>query len=280
MKSSMGEVKNKGIEITIKSVNIKTTDLNWSTSLTFWLNRNTLTHLYGDDLNGDGKEEDDVANGLFIGHSIHSIYGYKQNGIVQQEDVEYIKNNTASAGSPKYVDMDGDGVITVKDRSIIGDRDPRFKLNMSNTLTWKNWEAYTLLTGTFGGNGYFQSSNVPAFMAGGRGDYFGANNIYIPYWTETNASNKYPAAWFVGDGRFLGLQSRGYVRLQDVTVSYTFRQPLVKQIGIKNLKVFFAGKNLLTLTGWKGGDPELGSNVVSGSWPVARTLSLGANIGF
>lgn len=78
MKSSMGEIKNKGVEITLQSVNIQTEDWNWQTSLTFWLNRNKLTHLYGDDLNGDGIEDDDIGNNLFIGHSIHSIYGYKR----------------------------------------------------------------------------------------------------------------------------------------------------------------------------------------------------------
>ncbi len=51
-----------------------------------------------------------------------------------------------------------------------------------------------------------------------RADYFSANNIYVPYWTEEAPSNKYPAAWFTGDNKFLGLQSRSYVRLQDLTM--------------------------------------------------------------
>lgn len=280
MKSSMGEVRNRGVEMTVRSVNIQTEELTWNTSLTFWLNRNKLKHLYGEDLNGDGKEDDDLGNSLFIGHSIHSIYGYKQDGIVQQDDTEYMQANGVQAGTPKYVDMDGDGVITVDDRSVIGNRDPRFKLSMSNTLSWKNWELYVMLTGTFGGKGYFSEGNIPAYMAGGKGDYFGANNIYLPYWTEENPSNKYPAAWFTGDGRFLGLQNRSYVRLQDVTLSYTFRQPRIKEIGIHTLRVFFTGKNLATITGWKGGDPELGNNIVSGTWPVATTLTIGANISF
>ncbi len=280
MKSSMGEVQNRGVEMTVRSINIQNQDLTWSTNVTFWLNRNKLIHLYGDDLNGDGKEDDDLGNSLFIGHSIHSIYGYKQDGIVQKEDVKYMELNGVQAGTPKYVDMNGDGVITAEDRSIIGNRDPRFKVSMSNTVSWKNWELYVMLAGTFGGKGYLQESNKPAFMAGGRGDFFQANNIYIPYWTEENPSDKYPAAWFLGDDYFLGLQSRAYVRLQDVTLSYNFLQPGIKKIGINNLKVFFTGKNLATITGWKGGDPELGNHVIGGTWPVATTLSVGANISF
>lgn len=280
MKSSMGEVHNKGVEITLRSLNIKTKDLSWSTSMTFWLNRNKLKHLYGEDLNGDGKEDDDIGNKLFIGHSIHSIYGYKQDGIVQVDDKEYMDANGATAGTPKYVDLNRDGVITIEDRTVLGNKDARFKLNMNNTVSWKNWELYVMLTGTFGGKGYFQESNAPAYMAGGRGNFFLSNNIYIPYWTESNPSNKYPAAWFLGDDYFLGLQSRAYVRLQDLTLSYSFRQKAVKNAGIDNLKVFFTAKNLATITGWKGGDPELGNNIISGTWPVATSFSIGANIRF
>lgn len=280
MISSMGEVTNKGFELSLRSVNVQNKDWSWSSNLTFWLNRNKLKHLYGEDLNGDGKEDDDIGNSLFIGHSINSIYGYKQNGIVQKDDVEYMKANGVEAGTPKYVDMDGDGVITIKDRSIVGNRDPRFKLNLGNTITWKNLELYFMFTGTFGGKGYFQQSNKPAFMAGGGGGGFASNNMDVPYWTEDNTSNKYPAAWYLGDDYFLGLQSRAYVRLQDLTLSYTFNQSSLKDMGIKNLRVFFTGKNLATITGWKGGDPELGNTILGGTWPVATTLSLGANISF
>lgn len=280
MKSSMGEVKNRGVEMAVRTVNLQNRDWNWSSVLTFWLNRNTLNHLYGEDMDGDGKEDDDMGNNLFIGKSIHSIFGYKQNGIVQTDDIDYIKANGVEPGTPKYVDINEDGIINVDDRTIVGNTDPRFKLSFDNTLSWKNVELYVLFTGAFGGKGYFLQKNIPAYMAGGRGDFFSANNIYVPYWTTSNPSNKYPAAWFTGDGKFMGLQGRGYVRLQDITLSYTFTQPSIKRIGIDRLRLYFTGKNLLTITGWKGGDPEIGNTITEGTWPVATTLSLGVNISF
>ena len=66
MKSSMGQVNNRGVELTIRSVNIDTQDWYWTTNLTFWLNRNKLIHLYGEDLDGDGREDDDISNSRFI----------------------------------------------------------------------------------------------------------------------------------------------------------------------------------------------------------------------
>lgn len=99
MKSTMGEVANRGVEFSIHSVNIENKDWRWDTNLTFWLNRNELVHLYGEDLDGDGREDDDLGNNLFIGHSIHSIYGYKVAGIVQKDDTEYIQAN----GAPRVI---------------------------------------------------------------------------------------------------------------------------------------------------------------------------------
>lgn len=280
MFSSMGEVKNRGVEATVRSVNVQNKDFTWSTSVTFWLNRNKLIHLYGEDLNNDGKEDDDIGNSLFIGESIHSLYGYEQDGIVQTSDTEYMAANGVPAGNPKYVDQNGDGIINTDDRVILGCTDPNYKINMGNTLKYKNFELYFMLAGVFGGNGYFQKQNTNAYITCGDRGQFASNGLYIPYWTEENPSNKYPAATFTGDGYFAGLQSRTYVRLQDVTLSYTFDQNKLKKYNINNLKVFLTGKNLATITGWEGGDPEIGSTVFSGDYPVMTSISLGLNMSF
>jgi TonB-linked SusC/RagA family outer membrane protein len=280
MKSSMGEVGNTGVELTLRTVNIETGDLTWTTGVTFWLNRNELIHLYGDDVDGDGAEDDDISNSRFIGESLGAIYGWVQDGIVQESDADYIEKNGAKAGVPKYKDLDGDGKITDKDREILGYDKPSFKLSMSNTLTYKGWDLYVMLSGTFGGGDYYLKSNAAAYMTNGSG-LFNSNSIYIPWWTPENQSNVYPAATFTGDGgRFLGLQSRTFVRLQDLTLSYTFREPWVKNLKIQNLKLFLSGKNLFTITGWEGGDPEIGNGVRAGDYPVMTTLTMGVNISF
>ena len=280
MKSSMGQVNNRGVELSVRSVNIDTQDWHWTTGVTFWLNRNKLVHLYGEDLDGDGKEDDDISNSRFIGKPLGAIYGYQQDGIVQETDVEYMEANAATPGTPKYKDLDGDGVITSDDRTILGYSTPNFKLNMSNTITYKNWDLYFMLTGTFGGGGYYLKSNTAAYVTNGSG-LFNSNGIYIPYWTPENKSNVYPSATFSGDGgRFQGLQNRAFVRLQDVTLSYTFREPWVKKMNIQNLKLFFTAKNLFTITNWEGGDPEVGVTVGENTYPVLTSFSLGANVSF
>lgn len=286
IKSSMGQIDNKGVEITLRSVNVENPDLTWITGLTFWLNRNKLAHLYGEDLDGDGKEDDDISNSRFIGKPLGAIYGYVQDGIVQESDIEYIEKNGVQPGVPKYKDIDGDGMITADDRDILGYQSPNFKLNMSNTVSYKNFDLYVMFTGTFGGGGYFLKENAEAYMTNGSG-LFNSNSIYIPWWTPENKSNTYPSATFAGDGgRFKGLQNRGFVRLQDVTLSYTFKAPWVKKLNIQNLRVFATAKNLFTITNWEGDDPEVGTKVrandsdITKVYPVLTSFSLGANISF
>lgn len=280
IKSSLGQIDNSGVELSLRTVNISKPDFTWMTNLTFWLNRNKLTHLYGEDLDGDGKEDDDISNSRFIGKPLGAIYGYVQDGIVQETDTEYMDKNGVSAGVPKYKDITDDGVINAEDREILGYSTPSFRLNMSNTFTYKNFDLYMMLTGTFGGGGYYQKANREAFMTNGSG-LFNSNSIYIPWWTPENKSNVYPSAVFSGDGgRFQGLQSRSFVRMQDVTLSYTFREPWVKDMNIQGLQVFLTAKNLFTITNWEGDDPEVGSVIRENSYPVLTSFSLGANISF
>jgi len=283
MKSSMGQINNSGVEFTLRTVNIENKEWTWTTNFTFWLNRNKLVHLYGD-LDENGKEKDDIANNLFIGKPLGAIYGYVQDGIVQATDADYMQKNGVQPGVPKYKDLTGEGVINSDDRTILGYSVPNFKLNMSNTVSYKGFDLYLMLTGTFGGNGYFLKSNTAAYMTNGSG-LFNSNSIYIPYWTPDNKSNTYPSAVFTGDGgRFQGLQNRAFVRLQDVTFSYTFNQPWVKNMNIHDLKVFLTAKNLFTITNWEGIDPEVGSVIRDGAtanfYPVLTTFSIGANISF
>ena len=280
MLASLGEVDNSGVEVSVRSINLQTKDWNWTTSLTYWKNNNKLVHLYGEDKNGDGKEDDDIVNSLFIGKSLGAIYGYEQIGIVQASDAAYIALTGAAPGSPMYNDLDSVPGITAADRKILGYKDiPNFSLNMSNNVRYKNFELYVMLTGIFGGNNYYLKNNAAAYMTTGAGR-FNTNMTSKPYWTPENMSNVYPSAYFSGDSRFLGLQSRGFVRLQDVVLSYTLNKQWIKKAHINSLKVFLSAKNMATITNWFGGDPEIGTPVTENTFPVATTYSIGANISF
>lgn len=236
--------------------------------------------LYGEDLNGDGVEDDDIASGYFIGHSLGAIYGYEQIGVVQENDTEYMALTGASPGFPKYNDIDGEPGISGTDRKILGYTKPNYSLNFSNTVAYKGFELYFMFQGIFGGNDYYLLANPYHYLWNGNGSRDNSTQYKMNYWSPENKSNEYLIPTFMEDNRFLGLQSRGFVRLQDLSVSYRFNQPLMNDININNLKVFLAVKNLITITNWKGDDPEQGSPERSGTYPSPTIYSLGFNVSF
>ncbi len=271
--STMGQVNNWGMEISLNTQNIKTTDFSWNSTLTYYLNRNKLVEI-------DGSGEDFVSDNLFLGKSLGAIYGYKQIGIVQEDDADYISANGAVAGDVMFWDKDNSGSIDSDDRTILGYSKENFRMSFANTLEYKNIQLYALFTGIFGGNDFYKQSNIYAYRT--TSDVVYDNNFNHGWWTEENMSNKYPRVGYT-DGRYTPVQSRGFVRLQNLNLSYRFKQPWVKNMNIQNLKVFFAATNLFTITNWEGGDPETGQTLGSGysyGYPLSSTYSLGIDLKF
>ncbi len=273
MKATMGQVNNWGIEMNLTTQNIKKKDFSWDSGLTFYINRNKLKELYGDG-------QDDITNSLFLNKSLGAIYGYKNIGIVQVEDTQYMEANGAVAGDVKFADLNGDGVVNSDDRTILGYSKENFRMAFSNTFRYKDFELYFLFTGVFGGGGYGRAVNLYAFRTAS--DVAGDNNLNHGWWTEENRSNKYPRVAYT-NGNYTPTMCYGFVRLQDLSLSYTFRQPWVKSLLIQNLKVYMACKNLLTFSPWKGGDPEIQQTLGTGysyGYPLSRTVSFGINLTF
>jgi TonB-linked SusC/RagA family outer membrane protein len=282
--ASMGQVNNSGVNLTVETTNIKTKDWTWTTFATFWKNNSKVIHLYGEDLDGDGKEDDDIASGLFIGKSLGSIYGYEQNGIVQEDDTEYIALTGTQPGNPKYNDMvDGIPGLTTDDRKILGYKPENFRLNFGTTVRYKDFEFYALAVGIFGGNNHYMQSNPLAFRRYELGRMILNDVPKRPFWTPENRNNTYPQIQFQSDGRFQGLQARTFVRIQDISLSYNLaNQPWVKALNIQGLKIFAVAKNVALFTNWWGVDPETGQDWIVGpqDYPVSATYSLGLNLSF
>jgi TonB-linked SusC/RagA family outer membrane protein len=274
-KATMGQVDNTGVEFTLNTVNLKNRDFEWTSMLNFTLNRNKLVDLYG-----DGK--DDIGSSLFLGKSLEAIYGYKVIGMVQEEDTEYITANDATPGTPKYANLDGsaDGKITPDDRTILGYKKENFSMNMSHTFRYGDWELWALFTGVFSGGGYGVDENYQAFVS--NEDKY--NNLDHEYWTPENGSNTYPRPTYIRNALYSPVMNYGYVRLQDLSLSYTFRQKAIRDTGINNFRVYLAVKNLFTLTGWKGGDPENRQQFFAqggyNTYPFSRTYSAGLQLSF
>jgi TonB-linked SusC/RagA family outer membrane protein len=288
VQANLGQVNNKGIEVSLNSVNVKApSGFTWSTGYGFWMNRNTLVHLTGVINPATGVENNNVANNLFIGKSLGSIYDYTPIGIVQASNTAYIAANGAVPGDVMFKDLNGDGKITAADRSVIGNSKPNFSMNMSNTFSYKNFQLYFSINAIAGGNGYDMATNLRGLDPGA---VTIGNWLNLPYWTAANPENKYPRPNYGNPLAYGFYQNTGFARLQNVAFSYLFSKSITNKLKISTLKLYVSGTNLFTATGWTGLDPANGGQIggnggsslatTNQSTPITRSVSVGLNAGF
>ena len=164
---NFGTINNKGLEFSLKTINIKKRDFNWDTELQMSFNKNTLVALDGTDaayLEGYGQWSD-VVSRTQVGESLFGFYGYKVAGIYQDladikawpspekypaDGLSFSRTNTVYPGDIKYVDVNKDGVINEKDRTFIGSPLPKFTFGISNTFNYKRFDLTLFINGSYG----------------------------------------------------------------------------------------------------------------------------------
>lgn len=269
--ATMGQINNWGIESSLRANIIRKDDVSWDATLNFSLNRNKLVELYGGE-----DEEDDIANGLFIGKSLGAIYGYVYDGVVQTTDTEFMAANGRTPGDIKEKDLDGDGKITPADRTILGYSPEAFRMSLNTNFRYRNWNLYMMFNGSFSSKNYGKAQNNNAILSYTEGMMY-LNTVNHPFYTEENPNDLYPKAWNAA-GTLNYIQSYGFVRLQDVNLSYSFPERIAKKIGVSGLQMYVAGSNLFFIAPfWKYSDPEVRSFQ---SAQLRRTCTLGLNVRF
>ncbi len=278
---NLGRLHNKGLEISLTSYNIKRGNLLWTSTFNFYRNRNSLKELLGFDLDGDGKEDDLISEGLFIGESIDAIYDYTVNGKWQVG--ESIPAGF-DLGAHKVVDLSGDGIITADDKSILGYISPSYSFGINNSLSYKNFFLKFFINSVQGGKNYYLASeNLYHFnILNGPGHFNNNFPLGIEYWTPENPDAKYQRPGIQVSSGLAGrlYSQRNFIRLQDISLSYDLESAFASRMGLNNLRIFISGKNLLTFTKWDGWDPETGEGITRNGRPVVKSYTLGVNVEF
>lgn len=279
--TNLGEIKNKGLEISLNTINIDHGDLRWESGVAFSRNRNEIVTLLGTDNDGDGKEDDLVSEGLFLGEPISSIYSYNVLGLYQITDDDIPANS--GPGLYRYEDLNNDGIISSAfDRKIIGYQDPSYRLSFKNTLTYKNFSLMVFINAIQGGKDYYYGA-ISGPTGGSRDDNVRGANYGVEHfehwWTPRNPDSQFKELFAydpIQNNRYF---QRNFVRLQDVSLSYRLGPSLLDKLKVRELNVFVSGKNLYTWTDWLGLDPELGHGFLT-AYPLLRNVTVGLNVSF
>ncbi len=288
---NIGKMDNKGMEFTLNTYNL-TGAFTWNTSINTSFNRNRVLALgpTGDPiLSGTGVGETNIT---MIGQPIGSYYGYKQLGIFQ-DAADLAKNPhdaTSRPGDVKYADMNKDGKIDATDRTLIGNNQPSFIYSMTNSFSFRNFDLSVAIQGTQGGHILNLSRRFFDNLEGN------ANNlaIVVNRWRSASqpGDGKEPRANERTTGNNSAISSRwvedgSYLRIQNISLGYRLPKAWINRLKLQQIRVYASAQNLYTRSKYLNYNPEVSNyenpltgGVDYGSYPLARTITFGVNVGF
>jgi TonB-linked SusC/RagA family outer membrane protein len=265
---NIGKTRNRGIEITLATTNIQTSQFTWTSNITFTHNKEEFVELV------TGK--DDIGNGWFIGHPINVYYDYAKIGIWQTKDAAEAAKYKQKPGEIRVKDQNTDGSIdTQNDRVILGTPRPKWSGGFDNTIRYKGFDLNIFVFARMG-----QMINADRY---GRFDAQGLGNSTsgINYWTPENPSNDYPRPNKNSNLLYLSTlpyRDGSYLRLRNISLGYTVPSHLLKNSFVSGIRAYVTAKNLYTWT--KANldyDPERGG---SENFPMTKLFVFGLNINF
>ena len=291
---NLGEVENKGIEISLSSQNIRNSFMEWNTSFSFSKYKNTIKHLFGTyeiDENGNMKEQDYISGGWFIGKPISSIWNYKVTGIWQVDEVEEAAKYGQRPGDPKVKnnpdndEYNADGTVSKivynnDDKEFLGQTTPKVRWALRNDFTFfKNLSVSFNIYSNWGhkstGTGYLNQDN------GTSGITNGVNLYTKEYWTLDNPNNNFARLDAKGPQTLTAppkIFDRSFIRLENISIGYTLPKEITRKWDIETVKIYGNIRNVAVWakdSNWRRNywDPE-----TDGLAP--RVFTLGLNLIF
>lgn len=313
--NNVGSIENKGLEISVSGRPVWGKDFRWTTSANISFNKSKVLALADDNAlkiitsTGGGYQ---IYSGswslkyLKAGEPMDQIRGYINLGTWSEAERAQALAFGQLPGEAKWKDVNGDGKITLAEdgNQVIGNATPKFFYGWSNNLSYKSFDLSFLIQGSYG-NDIFNAVRIKTEnMANGTSENLKNR------WTINNQNTDVPAIINTQersallDGHpsqiYIGYDTRSsrwvedgsYIRLKNVTFTYSLTAALLKKIHVTRLSAYVTGANLVTITKYTGYDPEVssfnrGSRVRAGglgidlsNYPTAKTIIFGINLTF
>jgi TonB-linked SusC/RagA family outer membrane protein len=299
-----GAVSNNGVElgVTVTVLDEKKSPIGWTTTFNYSRNRNRVLDLgngvqqiFATSVNSDLKL---LGSLIQVGQPLGVFYGYKTDGLLRDSAsaaayttaVKPLSGTKWNPGDAKLVDINGDGAITVSDRTIIGDPNPTFTGGWMNTLSFKRVRVSTMMD-FVRGNRILNLNNIRLEQGSP------ATNIiadrWLDAWSATNPNGKYPRINFtpgtIGSDITSDLLEDGsFVRLRNVTVDYPLPDKLTSRVGVSMTRVYVTASNWKTWTNYSGFNPDVSSlglgntnrGIDVGAYPLAKSITFGVNLSY
>ena len=274
--ANVGKIMNRGLEVSLNTVNIQKSNLRWTTNINFSTNHNEILELYG------GTVTQDIANKLFVGESLGSHYYYEFDGIWQTSEAEEAAKYGQVPGSVKVVDQNGDGKISsaadIDDRVVLGNELPKWMAGINNTVNYKNWDLSCFIYTRQGV--MYRNSLLQGTMGELNSNRY--NRLNLNYWTQDNPTNDYFGVWQPEPYReAIQYMEANFWRLSNVTLGYSLPENMLDRANISNVRFYLQANNpyLFVKNKIMWMDPEYNSGTYQDDLPYS-TYIFGVNITF
>ncbi len=296
--ANVGSLENKGIELTLNTVNVDRGDFLWRTNLVFSLNRSKVVELDTESSTLDKTiqegSETTIVTRTTVDESIGQFYGYKVIGRFNKATDFYYKDGNGSVqevprpeglgisetgvwvGDYIYKDINNDGVINESDRTFIGNPEPEFTYGIGNTFSYKGFDLTVYLNGSYGNDvinyqkRWLENPRENHNLLTSALDYArvelidpdGPVDIRNTHITGGDPMMPRLAASSSNANNRMSdrfVEDGSFLRIQNISLGYTLPQSLVSQVGLQNVKVYANLQNVYTFTEYSGYDPEVGS---------------------
>lgn len=346
---NIGSTRNRGVEVQLSATVLRKKSFTWNANFNISFNKNKITSL--------GPNQQILRNSgwfsssnfpadyiLRVGEEVGTMYGYVNDGFYALADfnklpfsnafypgftTQYVLNNKIPSaagilanplqpGSPKFKDINGDGIISAdSDRVVIGHAQPKFFGGLQQTFTYKNFDLSIFLNYSVGGD-VFNSNKLEYSSA--YGSELNMLNINSNRWKMIDANgnpiqravgisganyvigmdsatiagvNSNASIWFPSTSvngfysQSFAVEDASYLRINNITLGYNFSKNLLQKIKVSSLRLYFTANNVATITGYTGYDPDANARrndpttigVDYAAYPRARTYVFGLNLG-
>ncbi len=302
---NIGSMQNKGIELTINAVPVRTKNFEWNMNINFAMNRNTVTALTDDQyslfsiVSWDQRFNSARAYVTQVGKPTGLMYGYiyegtykpdEFNGTSLKDGVPYMQSvgqSNVRPGDPKYKDVNRDGVVNDNDMTIIGSGQPIHTGGFNNTFTFHGFDVNIFFQWSYGND--VLNANRLIFENGTISSLNQFASYVDRFNLTTNPTSDIPRVdangMMVYSSRVV--EDASFLRLKNVSIGYTLPRNVLRKMHFDTMRVYVSADNLWTLTKYSGPDPEVStrSGVLTpgfdwSAYPRARTFTAGVSFTF
>jgi TonB-linked SusC/RagA family outer membrane protein len=288
---NIGSIENKGIELTLNTINIKSENFSWTSNFNISFLKNKILNL--------GASNDDIFLGptflsqfnlMRVGLSAGSFWGYKVLGTWGTAEATEAAKYGLLPGDLKIWDKNGDGKITADDKTVLGKSIPDGYGTFLNTFRYKNFDLGVELQFDYGNQVMNLTRHSGQDRTGQANSYATVLNAWTPTNQNTDIAEDRPAyVRYQTEIYSTKVENGSFIRGKTVTLGYNFPNSTLSKIKMSRLRIYAQAQNLFLITKYTGYDPETStyngsSNFTQGilfyDYPKPRTFLLGLNASF